>query len=307
MGVVYEVVRLTDGEHFALKLLAGHTNTTAMARFAREAQLIAQLDHPNIVRIIDVDVTTDGHFFLVVEFVDGLSLEHHRARFSDVAWAVSVLAQVAEGLVAIHARGIVHRDLKPDNILVTFAGDGSSRPIVKIADFGVSYAVHSSEPPALQAAPRESARRIDAALAHARTLVDVPPTLGSTPSGPSARSPLTQTGVIVGTPMYMAPEMALGARRALAPADIFSFGVVAYEVLSGALPFDAPPILKRAHLKGRAPTPFHVPVLPVSDALRALFARCLSHDPALRPDAATLSRALHAWAPAGREPKGMKS
>src|SRR6185437_1739017 len=95
-GRVYEVARTTDGERLALKLLDPSADATEMARFAREAQIIAQLDHPNVVRIADVDMTSEGLFYLVVEFVEGLSLRHHYGRARSLKWNVEVLAQVAE-------------------------------------------------------------------------------------------------------------------------------------------------------------------------------------------------------------------
>ncbi len=279
MGRVYEVRRRSDGARLALKLMSGRSNTRNMARFAREAQIIAQLDHPNVVRIVDVDITPQGHFFLVVDFIEGLSLVHHRARFVDVAWSVAVLSQVADGLVAIHSRGIVHRDLKPDNVLVAFAGSDGAPPLVKIADFGVSLIDQGSRrPPPLDGAKGDIDPEAD--------------TIDRPRSELPGASALTQTGVLVGTPMYMAPELARGAKLAEPSSDIFSFGVLAYEILTGAVPFDAPPILRGAHLKGRAATPFHVPAVPLDGATRDLLAKCLARDPAARPDARTIAEAL---------------
>ena len=131
VGAIHEVTRLSDGGRFALKTLAGTVEPAAMARFAREAEVSARLNHPNLVPICDFGVT-DGRLFIVMELVDGGSLEDQRARFGRLAWAVRPLHQLAAGLAAMHAAGIVHRDLKPANILLTTAG------VVKIADFGLA-------------------------------------------------------------------------------------------------------------------------------------------------------------------------
>ena len=129
MGIVYEVARITDGRAFALKLLHGNARGEVLARFAREAEILAQLHHPNLVSIVDVDVC-DGQLFIVMELVEGMSLAACDRRAP--AWSLQVLTDIAAGLVAIHGAGIVHRDLKPANVLVSAGGPA------KIADFGVS-------------------------------------------------------------------------------------------------------------------------------------------------------------------------
>jgi serine/threonine-protein kinase len=262
-GIVYEAKRASDGARLAVKLLRGAADATDMARFAREAQLISKLDHPNVVRIVDVDVSRTGFFYIVVELVEGLSLAQHRARFGDVRWATSVLVQVADGLTAIHGQGIIHRDLKPGNILVT-PGVGS-RLEVKIADFGIA-----------------SAGQV---LPDAVTL-DRPPPL-------DASSDLTATGSWIGTPRYMAPELADGAKHASAASDIFGFGIIAYEMLSGAFPFDGSAALQR--LKGHvyeSPTPLARLCPSLGPAIASVIDRCLAEHPKDRPDAAAIARVL---------------
>ncbi|HEY5948756.1 MAG TPA: protein kinase [Kofleriaceae bacterium] len=130
VGAVHEVERLTDSRRLALKTLHGNVDPAAMARFAREAEISARLNHPNLVPVIDFGVT-DGGLFLVMELVDGGSLEQVRDKFGNAPWAIPILGQIASGLAAIHQLGIVHRDLKPDNILL-------SNGVARIADFGLA-------------------------------------------------------------------------------------------------------------------------------------------------------------------------
>lgn len=137
MGAVHEVERLVDGGRFAMKMLSVVSDGVVRARFAREAQMVARVKHPNVVALVDFDVAEAGFLYLVMELVSGDTLRGVRKRDIDVPWTLNVLAQVADGLDAIHAQGIIHRDLKPANVLLS-RGDDGRRPLVKITDFGVS-------------------------------------------------------------------------------------------------------------------------------------------------------------------------
>jgi eukaryotic-like serine/threonine-protein kinase len=230
MGCVYECVRLSDEKSFALKVLIRHAEANAMARFMREAQIAAELDHPNLVAVHDAGITDDGTPYLVMDRVDGSPLQ-----LGGIVSAPAVLLQIARGLHAIHARGIVHRDLKPANVLV--GRDGR----VRIADFGIARV-----------------------------------------AGGPAQAQLTLPGRRIGTPLYMAPELADGSSDAQSPADLFSFGVIAYQALCGRPPFDGAPLLAR--MEGRAlpePPPLENVAAPIADVIR----RCLRFDPAERPTA----------------------
>jgi serine/threonine-protein kinase len=274
MGAVYEVERVTDKRRLALKVLTAAATGVALARLAREAQVAAQVSHPNLVSIVDVDVSESGALYLVMELVEGSSLLELRERFGGAEWARDVLGQIARGLATLHARGIVHRDLKPANVLVTREG------VAKIADFGIArMGGETPEPTALADAPTMKAT--EPAEAHTDPHA-------ATVQQPSTDPALTGTGVLIGTPLYMAPELARGARSAEASSDVWSFGVIAHELLTGALPFATPPVL--AALAGKVTEPARLPASDLSDTLD----RCLSLDPKARPTAAELEGALDA-------------
>jgi hypothetical protein len=201
MGAVYEVERIRDHAHFAMKMLLDTSKSSALARFAREGQIAAEIAHPNVLGVVDVGTSQQG-LFVVTELVDSGSLEEFRQRFGDRAWAVPVLKQIAAGVAALHGAGVVHRDLKPGNVLL--GSDGRPR----IADFGI-------------AALRDN--KVDVLAA--------------------TRDQLTAAGALLGTPIYMAPELARGAENASVASDVFAFGVLAYEMLTGKLPFATPPVL----------------------------------------------------------------
>ncbi len=220
------------------------------ARFAREAEIGARVHHPNLVSIVDVGVSA-GVPYLVMEKVDGGSLEARRARFGDVPWALPILGQIAEGLAALHEAGVVHRDLKPANVLLADGG------VAKISDFGISRfgAIEelSVDPgaPTMAATPRKSAD-------------------------------LTGTGVVMGTPLYMAPEGARSARALDASADVFALGILAYEMLTGRTPFEVPAFVL-AMAQQPVPPPPPIADARVPTALRAFVTSALAGDPTKRP------------------------
>ncbi|HYF35908.1 MAG TPA: serine/threonine-protein kinase, partial [Prosthecobacter sp.] len=189
MGVVYKARQRSLNRLVALKLLAPErVNDAEFAeRFAREAQALAQLDHPHIVTVYDFGRTGE-FFFLLMEFVDGVNLRQalHAGRFTPEQ-ALSIVPPVCEALQFAHEHGIVHRDIKPENLLLDKTGR------VKIADFGIA--------------------KMMAADTGARGERQV-----------------------VGTPEYMAPEQQSAPASADHRADVYSLGVVLYEMLTGELP-----------------------------------------------------------------------
>jgi serine/threonine-protein kinase len=202
MGEVYRALDIRLERHVALKVLpdAVVADSERTARFQREAKILASLSHPHIAALFGFEEET-GRSFLTMELVDGESLADRIARGPlPVTDALKIAIGIAEGLEAAHESGIVHRDLKPANIKLT------SDERVKILDFGL-----------------------------ARALEVAPATAGLTNS-PTFSALATQAGVILGTAAYMAPEQAKGL-RADHRSDIFSFGVVLYEMLTGRNPF----------------------------------------------------------------------
>jgi serine/threonine protein kinase len=194
MAVVYRARDVRLRRKVALKVLPPELAFRAevKSRFLREAQMSAQLSHPNIVPIFTVD-EIDGVVFFSMGLVEGETLAQRLAREPrpPVATVRAMLREVADALAYAHARHVVHRDVKPDNILV----DGSTGHVL-VSDFGIARAAEGD-----------------------------------------AR--LTATGVAVGTPAYMSPEQAMGEREVDGRADIYSLGVVGYQMLAGELPHQA--------------------------------------------------------------------
>ena len=264
MAWVYEVTRETDGRRLALKLLHGRSRGEALARFAREARLTAEVEHPCIVAVVDVDMTADGVLFMVMEYVDGESLEQRLDADPPIAWSISVLRQIAEGLEQVHARGIVHRDLKPANVLVEVGSDG---PCAKIADFGVSMLL---------------AQGLSGSSGPSQPDGDVSVDLRA-----------TRAGRVMGSPMYMAPELAQEGAPIHGSIDMFAFGVMAHELLVGRPPFRDPLFVRAVHGRSLPPPSSLAVVRPRIDrAVANLVDRCLALDASVRPTASEAARVL---------------
>jgi hypothetical protein len=262
MGEVYEVERLADGRRLALKVVQGAATRDQLARLAREAQIAAHIDHPNLVAVLDVDFTTEHGLYFVMELVEGGTLADQRAHVGDPAWALPVLQQVSDGLAALHEAGVVHRDLKPANVIVESGGSA-----VKITDFGIASIV---EPP-----------------------VSV---LANTVSGSDStqRAAMTRTGILLGTPRYMAPELVGGSKRASPAVDVFALGILACELLDLGYPFTAPPIVDAIYGRTSRRTRPLSEANRVTGELAATLEACLQLDPGGRPTARAVSAAIRA-------------
>jgi serine/threonine-protein kinase len=205
MGEVYLAEDLTLDRQVALKILPPEfaEDKDRMNRFVREAKSASALNHPNIITIHEIG-QTDGSHFIATEYIHGETL-HTRLQHDrlDLKNALEVAIQITSALDAAHRAGIIHRDIKPENVIIRPDG------LVKILDFGIAKL---SEPSAVKS---QSAEEVATAL----------------------KSEGTSPGVIIGTSHYMSPEQARG-KPVDARSDIFSFGIVFYELLTGKRPFD---------------------------------------------------------------------
>ena len=204
MGVLYRARDTRLGRTVAIKFLRPEVmaDPARSQRFLQEAKAVSALNHPNIVTLHDIGEDETRGTWIAMECLDGESLRQRLARGQlAVPEAVRIALDVARGLAFAHAAGIAHRDIKPGNVMVTTSG------LVKVLDFGLAKLAPSDQPATDSRSPT-----------------------GSLPLA-------TATGTILGTPGYMSPEQVEG-RPADARSDVFSFGVMLYEMLTGRRPFE---------------------------------------------------------------------
>ena len=247
MGEVYRARDGKLGRDVAIKVLPDELaeDTERLSRFQREAQVLASLNHPNIASIYGLE-QSEGTHYLVLELVPGETLAERIARGPIPAGeAIEIAMQIAEALEAAHEQGIVHRDLKPANIKLTEDGKG------KVLDFGLAKAFVQQTPEA------------DSSMS------------------PTLTRDATRVGVILGTAAYMSPEQAKG-KRVDKRADIWAFGAVVYEMLTGKRAFTGEDVSDTLAAVLRAEPDLDALRADVSPAVRTALARCLEKNPTER-------------------------
>jgi serine/threonine protein kinase/tetratricopeptide (TPR) repeat protein len=262
MGTVYSATHLLIERPVAVKVLNPRllADEAAKERFRREARAAGRLQHTNAVAVTDFGETHDGVVYIVMELLEGKPLREVLAHEAplDPARAVSLMLQVAAAVESAHEAGIIHRDLKPGNI---FLVQRPSVPyVVKVLDFGIAKLA----PEGGDASPHDT---------------------------------LTGTGVMIGTPRYMSPEQCDGAQ--LTPAsDVYSLGVILYEMLTGQTPFTgATPLSLALKHSSESPRPPRELVAAIPPALEELVLHALEKSPQERPrDAGEFRRELYAVA-----------
>lgn len=251
VGSVYLGRQVAVDRQVAVKVLhrGGPSFSSAVGRFLEEARAASNLHHPNVVTVHDFGRTSDGMLYLVMEYLDGVTL----GRMLEAGplapdRVVDIGVQICSGLGAAHARGIVHRDLKPENVMLCqVEGFG---PLAKLLDFGIAKSL----------------------MLNTRRTAD---------------------GVALGTPLYMSPEQASGRPVGFA-SDLYSLGVVLYEMLVGQPPFDDedPLVVLDAHCHTPPPDVARAAPWPIPEALADVTMRCLAKQPSDRPNSVAAVRAV---------------
>jgi serine/threonine protein kinase len=290
MGVVFRARQRSLNRIVALKMLIAGSlaGPAALQRFRMEAEAVANLDHPHIVPIYDVG-PSDGQPFFSMKFMEGGTLARHQNRFShNPRAAARLLATVAGAVHYAHQRGILHRDLKPTNILL----DAEGRP--HVTDFGLAKRVSGDSCPT-----PEPDRPIAAQEVFLPSSADP-----ATPTPATVLHPehgddyATQTGVIVGTLSYMAPEQASGRSGAVTTAaDVYALGAILYELLTGRQPLrGATPLETLQLLRDQEPERPSALRPDLDRDLETICLKCLEKDPRRRyPSAQALAEDLHCY------------
>src|SRR6202521_2105696 len=261
MGTVYRATHLLIERPVAIKVLSQRFvgDQTAQERFRREARAAGRMHHPNAVTVNDFGTTEDVWLYIVMELLEGRTLRDLLAREAplDPARAVSFMLQACAAVGAAHDAKLIHRDLKPANIFIEQRPDLPA--VAKVLDFGVAkFAVDEHEDDDYQT--------------------------------------LTQVGAIIGTPRYMSPEQCTGAAPLTPASDVYSLGIILYEMLTGAVPFTADTFLAVALKQvSEPPRPPREIVPTIPEQLERVVLHALAKEPRARPpDANEFRRELHA-------------
>ncbi len=241
MGAIYRAQNRYTHAQLAIKVLNTDCarDSTMVQRFVAEARATASLKHPRICQVHDFGLTESQMPYLVMDWIDGISLAHKIKRDSHlpVREAIAVFIQITEALAHAHERKVVHRDLKPDNVMLS--RDDEGRTQIRLVDFGIAK-VLSDESNLLKEA-------------------------------------LTQTGVVVGTPTYMALRNRLAK---LGRSDIYSLGCLMYYSLTGKPPFLGATIIDTMHMHCNDAPPAMAPALKIPSDLNLIILKCLEKSPA---------------------------
>lgn len=268
MGTVYRATNLLTDEQVAVKVLNARVvrDEAVQQRFRREARAAKLLQHANTVAVTDSGQTSDGYVYIVMEFLEGRSLRDVLAREAplDAARAVSLMLQISAAIAAAHEAGIIHRDLKPGNVFIVQRKDAP--PVVKVLDFGIAK-------------------------------------LATEFTDRAQQKKRTQTHAMTGTPRYMSPEQFNGAKLSFA-SDVYSLGVILYEMLTGVTPFisTTPHELALKH-SSQIPRPPREMVTSIPEAIEKIALEALEKKPAERPPDA---RAFHHQLYAAAEQLGLE-
>jgi len=254
MGSVYEARQTALERRVAIKVLHKEfcEDTEVLKRFINEARVVNIIGHPGLVGVSEFGQTSEGAPFIVMEYVEGVTLREwiqRQAGRIPIEKVVRLSRQLASTLAAAHAKQIVHRDLKPVNIMLSADETSGELERVKILDFGIAK-------------------------------------LGT------ENTSQTKSGVLMGTPAYMSPEQCRSARSAVDRSDVYALGVIMYEMVAGETPFKGGPALLMAGHLTMDPPPLSGRVPSAPPELAALIHRMLAKNPSDRPTAEEVTRSL---------------